>query len=371
MKIYYVISSLEGGGAEFVLPDLADFFISQGHEFKVLACLPRDMETAALLEDRNIPYQLMSLNGDHRLKSTYNLLKIVKKFPPDVIWTSLARGAMDGQIVGKLCNIPVVSWKHSANIMAHKASAVRFLQKYSQLWVADSDGVADFLRTNMGVTADRIMTWPLFKVPENLPEMPVWDGNGIFRIGSMGRLHPVKNFDVMVHSIDYINKTYPEIGKRIRFSIAGAGGEKQRLLNLIQELQLTNVELVGFYTNVMDYLKTLHLYTQISTFEGMCIALHEALAAGLPVISTPVGEMRFCVKNNPIGTLLEENSPEALGEAIVEYFYNPVKTNEYATNARAYIQSRYSKKAFQDAGKVILNRIETEILPSFNRDNGD
>ncbi|CAI3923101.1 glycosyltransferase [Commensalibacter communis] len=367
MKIYYVITSLEGGGAEFIVPDLAEFFISQGHDFKVLACLPRDMETAALLEDRNIPYQLLSLNGDHRLKSTYNLLKIVKKSRPDLIWTSLARGAMDGQIVGKLCNIPVVSWKHSANIMAHKISAVRFLQRYSQLWVADSDGVADFLQTSMDVAADRIMTWPLFKVPENLPDMPVWDGKGIFHIGSMGRLHPVKNFDVMIKSIDYINKKYPDVGQRIHFSIAGAGEEEHKLRNLIQELQLKNVELAGFYTNVMDYLKTLHLYTQTSTFEGMCIALHEALAVGLPVISTPVGEMRFCVKNNPIGTLLKENSPEALGEAIVEYFHHPAKANDYGKNARGYIQSRYSKEAFQNAGKTILHRIENEILPKFHK----
>lgn len=365
MKIYYVISSLEGGGAEFIIPDLADFFMSQGHSFKVLACLPRDMETAALLEKCNVPYQLLSLNGDHRLQSTYNLLKIVKKSPPDLLWTSLARGAMDGQIIGKLCNIPVVSWKHSANVMAYKASAIRFLQKYSQLWIADSDGVADFLQTSMAVSADRVMTWPLFKLPVKLPKMPIWDGNGIFHIGSMGRLHPVKNFDVMVKSIDYINKKYPEVGERIHFSIAGAGDEAQKLQNLIQELKLKNVELAGFYTNVMDYLKNLHLYIQTSTFEGLCIALHEALAAGLPVISTPVGEMRFCVKNNPIGTLLTENSPEALGEAIVEYFYNPEKTNTYAHNARSYIQSRYSKKAFQDAGKSILNRIETEILPLF------
>lgn len=365
MKIYYVVSSLEGGGAEFIIPDLADFFTSQGHSFKVLACIPRDMETAALLEKRNVSYQLLSLNGDARLSSTYNLLKIVKKSPPDLIWTSLARGAMDGQIVGKLCNVPVVSWKHSANVMAYKASAVRFLQRYSQLWVADSDGVADFLQTSMDVTKDRVMTWPLFKVPENLPEMPVWDGKGIFHIGSMGRLHPVKNFHIMIRSIDYINKKYPEVGERIHFSIAGAGDEEQKLTNLIQELQLKNVELAGFYTNVMDYLKTLHLYTVTSTFEGMCIALHEALAAGMPVVSTNVGEMRFCVKNNPIGTLLKENSPEALGEAIVEYFHNPKKIFEYAKNARAYIQSRYSKESFQNAGKAILNRVETEILPKF------
>ncbi|CAI3957106.1 glycosyltransferase [Commensalibacter papalotli (ex Botero et al. 2024)] len=367
MKIYYVISSLEGGGAEFIIPDLADFFKSQGHSFKVLACLPRDMETAALLEKRNVPYQLLSLNGDNRLKSTYNLYKAVKKSPPDLIWTSLSRGTMDGQIIGKLCNIPVVSWKHSANLRAYKAAALRFLQRYSQFWVADSDGVADFLQTGMDVSADRVMTWPLFKVPESLPKMPVWDGNGVFHIGSMGRLHPVKNFHIMIKSIDYINQKYPEVGTKIHFSIAGAGGEEQKLQNLIQKLQLNNVELVGFYSNVMDYLKTLHLYTQTSTYEGMCIALHEALAAGLPVISSSVGEMRFCVKNNPIGTLLDENSPEALGEAIVEYFHNPAKTTEYAQNARNYIQSRYSPIAFQNAGKAILNRIETEILPSFQK----
>ncbi|MDI2090772.1 glycosyltransferase [Commensalibacter oyaizuii] len=365
MKIYYVISSLEGGGAEFVVPDLAEFFTSLGHSFKVLACLPRDMETAALLEKRNVPYQLLSLNGDHRLKSTYNLLKTVRNDPPDILWTSLSRGALDGQIVGKLCKIPVISWKHSANLAAYTGPMVRLLQRLSQLWIADSDGVADFLQNNMKVSVNRIMTWPLFKIPTHLPDPKPWNGQGIFHIGSMGRLHPVKNFDMMIRSIHYINQKYPEIGKRIQLSIAGAGEEEAKLRSLIEELNLPNVALVGFYTNVMDYLKNLQLYIQVSTYEGMCIALHEALAAGLPVISTDVGEMRFCVRNNPIGTLLNQHSSEALGEAIIEYFNNSEKTQQFGSNARTYIQSRYSQKAFQNAGQAILHRIESEILPRF------
>lgn len=365
MKIYYVVSSLEGGGAEFVIPDIVDVFTSLGHCVTVLACKPQDMQTAALLEKRNIPYQLLSLNGDSRFRSLYNLLKLIKRSPPDLIWTSLARGTIDGQLAGLFSHIPVVSWKHSSNLLARNLPKIRLTQGLSKLWVADSSGVVNFLQEHMNVTPDRIMTWPIFQVPPNLPAILPWTGEGIFHIGGMARLTVVKGFDIMIKSIQYINQKYPEVGQRIKLSIAGSGVEEQHLRDLIRDLQLSNVEMLGFRQDVMQYLKTLHLYVQNSTYEGLCIAVHEALAIGLPVISTDVGEMQVSIRKNPIGTLLPERSVEALGEAIVDYFHNPEKTRIYGENAKKYIATHYSSEAFRNAGKAILDRVEVEILPHF------
>lgn len=367
MKIYYIVSSLDGGGAEFAIPNLVEFFKKAGHTIEVLACIPRNMEIASLLEKHNIKYHLLSTNHSYRYKSTYYLHQFVKRSPPDLIWTSLTRATIDGQLVGLLNHIPVISWKHSANNHFLRLLKLIFLQKLSQFWIADSAAVAHFLKVKMKVDTHRIMVWPLFQNPSNLPVISAWRGEGIFHIGSLGRLHPVKNFDLMIKAIYYINQHYPDVGKRIRLSIAGAGTEEQHLKNLIKSLGLTNVELLGFSEDVVQFLSGLHLYLQTSIYEGLCIAVHEALAVGVPVISTNVGEMQFSIKNHPIGTVLYEDSPKALAKEILGYFYNPTITQQYSANAKHYMAKHYSHECFERAGKSILQRIETEILPRFKK----
>ena len=289
----------------------------------------------------------------------------MKHSPPDLLWTSLTRATVDGQLVGLWNHIPVVSWKHSANSLSFRLFKTILMQKLTQLWIADSTGVSYFLKSKMKVSPDRIMKWPLFKNPPNLPKASIWDGKGIFHIGSVGRLHPVKNFSLMIKAIGYINYHYPKIGKRIKLSIVGAGKERKKLENLIHLLNVKNVELLGFSNNVMDFLSNLHLYLQTSIYEGLCIAVHEALAVGIPVISTDVGEMQYSFRNNDIGTLIFKNSPEILAEQILDFFYYPEKTQIYSKNARLYMEQHYSQESFEEAGNAILNHIENIIIPRY------
>ena len=365
MKIYYIVSSFDGGGAEFVIPDLINLFKKLGHSVELFGCIPRNMETVDLLKKSNISYRLLSGNNEYRYKSTFHFNQIVKRSPPDVIWTSLTRATVDGQLVGLWNRIPVVSWKHSANSYSLRLIKTILMQRLSRLWIADSTGVANFLKSKMKVPENRIKIWSLFKIPHNLPMGSVWNGKGIFHIGSVGRLHTVKNFPLMIRAMAYINHHYPEVGKRIKLSIAGSGKEERHLKNLIHLLKVDNVELIGFSDDVMNFLSKLHLYLQTSVYEGLCIAVHEALAVGIPVISTNVGEMRSAFRNNSIGTLIDKNSPELLARQILEYYHNPSKTQYYAANARQYMQQHYSEESFEASGRFILNHIEENILPRY------
>lgn len=365
MKIYYIVSSFDGGGAEFVIPGLIQFLKKMGHSVELFGCIPRNMETVKRLKKYDISFHILSENGENRYKSTYHFNQIVKKSPPDIIWTSLTRATIDGQLVGFLNHIPVISWKHSANNFSLRLLKTIMMQKLSQLWIADSTGVAHFLRTRMRVSSDRIKTWSLFKIPSDLPLAPVWDGTGTFHIGSVGRLHPVKNFPLMIRAIAYINQHYPEVGQRIQLSIAGAGKEEEKLKDLIHLLDCKNVRLVGFSDHIMNFLSKLHLYVQTSFYEGLCIAVHEALAVGIPVISTNVGEMQYAFRENSIGSLIYKNSPQVLAEKILEYYHNVDQTKVYAKNARHYMQQHYSQECFEASGRSILNHIETNILPRY------
>ncbi|HVI57047.1 MAG TPA: glycosyltransferase [Luteibacter sp.] len=359
MRIHYVVTSLESGGAEFSIPDIANVIRGLGHDFHVFACEPRDRMAEPRLIEAGVAYTLMAERKASKPASIYRYARAVRASPPDLIWTSLSHATLVGQVVGAMFGIPVVSWKHSADAKSY----VRWLQRRSQLWIADSQDVAMYLRESMGVESARVATWPLFSPA--FPDAPVsrWDGTGPLHVGSSGRLHPQKNYDLLIHALDRLRSEDPETYARIDVSIAGDGPLRHELQNLIASLGLQDkIKLMGWVSDVPAYLRGLHLYVQPSAYEGMCIAAHEAMAAGLPIVATPVGELRRSVQPGHTGMLLEGDIVTAIGTAIRQFVARPQTLEDYGENARSYVERTMGEGAFARNGRNVLERIESDVL---------
>jgi glycosyltransferase involved in cell wall biosynthesis len=359
MRIYYLVTSLESGGAEFSIPQIATVIRDLGHEFHVYVCEPRDRMAEPRLIDANVPYTVMSNRKASKAGSMLRFAKVVRHVPPDLIWTSLSHATVVGQLVGALFGIPVVSWKHSADAKP----TVRRLQRLCDLWIADSRDVAGYLEDTMKVEPHRIATWPLFSPTPSKTPLPCWDGHPPLRIGSCGRLHPQKNYDLLIRSIARMRDEDPESYARIDVSIAGDGPLHDELARLIKAHHLEDkVTLLGWLSDVPAYLRSLHLYVQPSAYEGMCIAAHEAMAAGLPIIATPVGEMRRSVQPGVTGVLLDGDIVSGMHEAISGFLARPHRLKAFGDSAKAYVDRTMGEGAFANGGRDVLRRIEVGVL---------
>lgn len=364
MRIHYVVTSLESGGAEFSIPAIARVIHDLGHDFHVFACEPRDRGAEPRLIEAGVPYTLMSGRNATRLTSVLRFARVVRASRPDLIWTSLSHATRVGQIVGASFGIPVVSWKHSADAKP----AIRRAQQSSRLWIADSVDVETYLRNDMGVEAERVATWPLFS-PAVHDALPLhWDKQGPLRIGSTGRLHPQKNYEVLIRSINRLRNDDPHTFARIEVSIAGDGPLRAGLQALIVSLGLeAKVKLVGWVSDVTAYLRSLHLYVQPSLYEGMCISTHEAMAAGLPVIATPVGEMRRSVQHGVTGMLVEGDLVDELGAAIRTFVTYPGTLRAFGDNGKAYVAHTMGRGAFTRNGRDVFTRIQGVVCAGTGR----
>ena len=359
MRIHYVVTSLEGGGAEFIIPDIARVVMDLGHDFHVYALKPRDRKTEPRLIEAGVPYTLMSNREASKFGSIYRYAKAVRASPPDLIWTSLSQATRVGQVVAGMFGIPVVSWKHSADAKAH----IRKFQRRSKLWIADSSDVAIYLEDAMGVEKDRIATWPVFNPAFPTAPIPRWNGTGPLRIGSCGRLHPQKNYDLLIRAVDRLRTEDPQIYDRLDVSIAGDGPLRDELQKLIVSLGLQDkVRLVGWISDIPAYLRGLHLYIQPSVYEGMCIGAHEAMAAGLPIVATPVGELRRSVQPGRTGALLGGDIVGGIGTAIRGFIARPEMLAVFGDNARAYVERTMGAGAFTANGAEVMRRIEHDVL---------
>jgi len=359
MRIHYLVTSLEGGGAEFVIPDIVNVIRELGHDLHVFVCEPRDRLAEPRLIEAGVPYTVMSEREATKFACVYRYAKVVRASPPDLIWTSLSHATRVGQMVGSMFNIPVVSWKHSADVKPH----IRRSQRSSKLWIADSQDVARYLEASMGVEHERVVTWPLFSPASSDSPLSRWDGMGPLRIGSTGRLHPQKNYDLLIRAVDRLRSEDFETYSKIEVSIAGDGPLRAELQGLIASLDLhEKVRLMGWVSDVPAYLRSLHLYVQPSVYEGMCIAAHEAMAAGLPVVATPVGEMRRSVQPGRTGVLLETDIVGGLVAATRGFVARPATLRALGENAKAYVERTMGAGAFARNGRDVLRRIENDVL---------
>ena len=355
MKILYLITSFEAGGAEFAIADIVTAIREQGHDVHVLACEPRDLGAVERLEKANISYDLLCKKRRSKWIVLVSLLKEIQRFKPDVILTSLNRATAIGQQAGYLCKIPVVSFKNSTFCQrsTHRQKAL------SKLWIADSCTVVDTLKNTLGIAPSRIMNWPLYYCDVQVPSALPWDGVSPLKMGSLGRLCPQKNYTALLDGLKLFSEQHPQWAAQLRVTILGDGEQRDELEAQIKRQGLEDiVALPGYSSAVSEFLAEQHVYIQPSTFEGLCIAVHEAMNSGLPIIATPVGEIKNSVVEGESGFILNtEQIAASLCETLTQIFTSPHLLKEYGEAAQGYVRTAYSQTAFKQTACDILERM--------------
>ena len=114
----------------------------------------------------------------------------------------------------------------------------------------------------------------------------------------------------------------------------------------------------GYVENPKAFLAGLHLYVQPSRSEGFCVAAHEAMQAGLPVIGSAVGEMPNTIIEGVTGWCVPPGDPQALADAIDKALSSPERLHSVGADARARVLQRFSAERFEEVGRSIVERMK-------------
>ncbi|MEQ7874357.1 glycosyltransferase family 4 protein [Sphingomonas sp. ASV193] len=353
MRIAYVINSLEGGGAAFPVPSIVAALARHGAEVSVLALARRDGRAEAAIRAGGTEVTVRA-GGTADHWSAYRWLKAeLAKRRPDAVWTSLTRATLLGQAAARPLGVPVVSWQHAAFLKPANLRLMRLARRRSALWVADSAAVADFCRGAIGIAPDRIVEWPIFRADPEAPHAAPWSPGEPVRLGSLGRLHPVKGYDVLVEALARVSSTTPWT-----LAIGGEGDARARLEAAIGAAGLKErVTLAGFIDDPLDFLAGLHLYLQPSRSEGCAVAAHQAMQAGLPLVASAVGEMAHSVVPGVTGALVAPGDPVALAAAIETALVAPGRLHAMGAAGRTRLLERFSADLFEARAGEIVRRL--------------
>jgi glycosyltransferase involved in cell wall biosynthesis len=159
---------------------------------------------------------------------------------------------------------------------------------------------------------------------------PVLDGTVV---GNVARLAEQKGQRTLLAAVPSVLERRPET----RFAIAG-DGELRRELEQLSEQYGDHVAMLGNRSDVPDLLASFDVFAYPSRFEGLCLAVIEAQAAGVPVVATPVGGIRDTVQDGETGLLVPPDDPQALADAIVRLLDDREEAARMAARAREQAQ---------------------------------
>lgn len=165
----------------------------------------------------------------------------------------------------------------------------------------------------------------------------------IQRIITMGRLNQQKNQKLLLEGFARAIEKEPLPMKDVELCIYGEGEERGNLEKKIQMLKLTDkAKLCGRTIDSVRTMEEADLFILSSDYEGMPNALMEAMAVGMPVISTdcPTGPADM-IKDKENGILIPMKDVEALADAITYMVEHPKKAFDYGQKARELAKSRY------------------------------
>ncbi|MBE7729328.1 glycosyltransferase family 4 protein [Komagataeibacter sp. FXV3] len=355
MRIAYIINTFEGGGAALPIPAITSVFRQCGHDVHVAALSRRNGRAMPHLRRAGLEPVVLGADDAPIPRHLADLDAWVRHVRPTHIWTSLTRATLLGQMVGAWRRIPVVSWQHNAFLLPTNLALLQMMKERSRIWVGDSAYVTALTRKRLALPGSRVMCWPIFRAWPDVTPAPAWRPGEEVRIGSLGRLHASKGYDVLCRALVQL-RDVPGLPP-YRVTIGGEGAEHDRLRAFCLRHGLDNVHFAGYVEDTAAFLRQCHLYVQPSFYEGFCIAAHEAMNMGLPVLGSDVGEMGRSIVDGVTGWKLPPRQPGALARRLEATLRQPGQMAVMGQAAREWIMRSFNAQAFSRAGTAILQRM--------------
>jgi len=327
-KLLFVLPSLGGGGAERATVDLLRGMNRQ--QFKVTVALFE--QNGSFLPQLPDDVQVFNLQGAsrHDFRLVWRLARLLHSESPNIVFSVLRYANLVTLLAHRLANSQARVIVNEQNLPSAefalfggtqvKGWFLRRLYPWADLVTTISQGIARELTLHYGVSKHKVRVIPnpvdvsrIRAMGLVKPEHP-WFQLGLPVLVSAGRLHPQKGFAYLIRAFAIVRHALA-----CKLIILGEGPQRRVLELLIAELGLSNdVALPGFQDNPYNYMYNSTVFVLSSVYEGFGNVLVEALALGVPVISTrcPVGPEEI-ITDGLTGVLVPPADEYALAQAIL------------------------------------------------------
>jgi len=358
------------GGLERLVLDLAQCQLADGHQ-PLIYCLTHPGRLAAEAESSGIKIRSFAKPRGPHLGIAWNIARQLRIDRPDVLHLHNHLVHHYGVLAGLLARVPVfVNTRHRAEqklISSPNGSSIsttpadrqsdlifRATLPFVGSVVLISESTRRFFIQHRGVPASKARVILNGAHLERFLEAPAHPGQAAPRVrfGIAARLVEAKDHYTLLRAFATVVREIP----LAELAIAGDGGLRTELEAFTRKLNLTDhVTFVGALPDTPRFLSELDIFVLSSLNEGLPIALLEAMAAGLPIVSTRAGGVDEAAVDGQNAFLAEPGNADDLAQAMIKMARRP-DLAEMGAKGREMVKTRFRiEQSWAEYHKLFLS----------------
>lgn len=344
----WLITSLSvTGGAETFTVRFAPLLAARGWSVRLITLAGGGM-LAEQLHQSGIPVINLDAAHTNDIRVVPRLLRLWSQDPPGIVHTHLYHAGLLGRVAARLCRVPRLI-VHQHGLEQNRSPLRSLLDRATSLLVdnyaVSCRAVAQVIETRERIAPHRIrlvyngIDPSQYAAPSGGPP-PGWPvPAGAPVIGTLGRLAPEKDQSNLLRALAMLQDLDPPA----HLVLVGDGPLRQPLADLVARLGLSGrIHLVGSQHQVYPWLAHFTVFALPSLWEGLSMALLEAMAASRPVVASAVGGTLEALQHEGNGLLVPPADPAALAVALRRMLLEPALRQRLGASARRTIVSRFT-----------------------------
>jgi len=362
-KIAHLITGLEVGGTEKTLLALLPLMQSTTQNHHVYCIMGHGLIGHELSKKGISVSYLEFKNWFDIFKVTIKFLKALRKEKPDVLVTYLIHADLFGRIVGKMANIN--------KIICYKRGSLlnwEFLNHFERLtqglvtkYLVLTNELKRLLVEKLGIDPNKILVirngvdinqFRELEASAGLKkELGIRDDEIV--LGIIAKLREGKGHEDLIYAFREVTLQV----NNIKLLIVGDGEEGEKVKNLVNKLEINGrVIFTGVRKDVSDILKIIDIFVLPTKYEGMSVALLEAMAAGKAIVTTSIIE-NLEVVDRDTAILVQVGNKTELTNGLLNFIKDKNLRVEYGEKARNKCFNQFNLGKIADQFSNLLKTI--------------
>ncbi len=358
LRILHTEASTGWGGQEIRILDESSGLRARGHDVEIVA--PAGAPIVEAAKGRGIPVHPIPIDR-RSLRSFRALARVLAEFRPDVIVTHSSTDSWLVAILTRILSVrpAIVRLRHLSTPVARGPLNRWLYGRVPKRVVTTGEAIRNLLIETLDLDPDMVVSIPTgadlarFRPGDRAAARArIGLAGAAPIIGIVATLRSWKGHRFLISAM-----TDPRLAAA-RLVIVGDGPQDAALRTQVTAADLDDrVRFAGRQDDVAPWMRAFDIFALPSTGnEGVPQALAQAMACGLPVVTTPVGSISELVRDGETGLLVPPGDVGALAGAIAHLLNDSALAQRLASAGHGHVTARFSTTVMLDAMEAVLQK---------------
>lgn len=340
IKLAYLISTLDGGGAERQL--INDINAIDLTKFDVKIFVLKNQISIASQINRDVQIEVLNVNTYYNPLGVYSALRQIKKYNPDILHSIMyASNLISRFYKARYHSVKVINHIHGLGSWIRNRHLILdrlFLDFVDKIIVVSKKSKQ--LRLEREKYPEQLVT-VLYNAIDTDKYKPVkLNLRRSLTLGTASRLIPLKQIHLAIELVNFCLQN----GFDIHFKIAGIGREEERLKALVQKLKIGHkVHFLSFVDDMPGFYNEIDCFILCSRTEDLPMTIIESFSSGLRVIAPNIGGIEELLDGRE-GLLTKSFEDESDKKLLLEYL-KTIKGKAYSSKNRKFAKENFDQIA--------------------------